>query len=117
MASLERARAGRTFAVALVCSVLAGSAAYAARAHAAPAKHGARSVQKGWTATAMVDALQKVLRAVHAAHCVAPQSVEIRPSNRAWVVSLEWEQPVKTAEWSLDLDKDQVVRGACAGAR
>jgi hypothetical protein len=66
---------------------------------------------------ATLDALEKVLRAVHASHCRAPQDVEIRRADRAWIVSLEWEEPAKSVEWTLDIDSGRVVHGACVATR
>jgi hypothetical protein len=66
---------------------------------------------------ATLDALEKVLRAVHASHCRAPEDVEIRRDGRAWIVALEWEEPAKSVEWSLNIDSGRVVHGACVQAR
>jgi len=66
---------------------------------------------------ATLNALEKVLRAVHASHCRAPQDVEIRRGDRAWIVSLEWEEPAKSVEWSVDIDSGRVVHGACVQTR
>jgi hypothetical protein len=65
----------------------------------------------------MLRALDRVLRAVHRSGCATPQSVEIQRSDRAWIVTAEWEQPAKIGEWSLDMDTDRLTRGPCTVAR
>jgi hypothetical protein len=86
----------------------------------AAAQHGASKSESAAAhrrISATLDALERVLRAVHASHCRAPQDVEIRRDARAWVVSLEWEEPAKSVEWKLDIDSGRVVHGACVTTR
>lgn len=101
----------RTFVAVMICLLAYGAAA--AQQHAGKADSAAAHRR----IAATLEALEKVLRAVHAAHCRAPQDVEIRRENRAWVVSLEWDEPAKSVEWKLDLDSGRVVHGACVGTR
>jgi hypothetical protein len=101
----------RTFVAVLIWLVVQGVAV---------AQHGAgksESAAAHRRIAATLDALEKVLRAVHASHCRAPQDVEIRRDAHAWVVSLEWEEPAKSVEWKLDVDSGRVVHGACVTTR
>jgi hypothetical protein len=86
------------------------------RAHAQP-RAGKRTSVARRRIESTLAALEKVLRAVDGSHCRIPQDVEIRLSDRTWIVALEWEQPATSGEWRLDVDNGRMVHGACVSTR